>query len=77
MIGPLARFIAITLAFFGVWLGTATANDLKGWRSLVLPLLYLITVVTTLVFLVSILEGTLFTFEGLIYDLGLSSGQME
>ena len=77
VIGPLARFIAITLAFFGVWLGTATANDLNGWRSLVLPLLYLITVVTTLVFLVSILEGTLFTFEGLIYDLGLSSGQME
>jgi uncharacterized membrane protein YvlD (DUF360 family) len=75
VIGPLARFIALTLAFFGVWLGTATANELKGWRSLLLPVIYLATVVISIVFLMSIIEGTAFTVDGLLTDFGVSSGQ--
>jgi hypothetical protein len=75
VIGPLARFIALTLAFFGVWLGTATANELKGWRSLVLPVIYIVTVVISIVFLVSVIEGTAFTVDGLLVDFGVSSGQ--
>ncbi|MCK5430401.1 MAG: hypothetical protein KAI94_13060, partial [Anaerolineales bacterium] len=75
VIGPLARFIALTLAFFGVWLGTATANELKGWRSLLLPVIYLATVVISIVFLMSIIEGTAFTIDGLLIGFGVSSGQ--
>lgn len=30
VITPEARFLALILAFFGIWMGTATAHELKG-----------------------------------------------
>jgi hypothetical protein len=71
VIGPIARFMALLLAFFGVWIGTATANEFKGWRTIFLPVIYIITIVVTLYFLVSIVEGTVLTIEGLGADFGL------
>lgn len=72
VIGPVARFLAILLAFFGVWIGTATANEFKGWRTLILPVIYLITVVVTVYFLITVIEGTVITIEGLAQDFGYS-----
>lgn len=43
VIGPLSLFVALILAFFGVWLGTVTAHELKGWRTLLLPVIYVVT----------------------------------
>lgn len=74
VIGPLARFLAILLVFFGVWIGTATAHELRGWRTILLPVIYIATLVITVVFLAAVIEGTIFTIEGLLQDLGLSSG---
>jgi hypothetical protein len=75
VIGPLARFLALLLTFFGVWIGTTTAHELKGWRTFLLPVIYIATIVVTLVFLVAVIEGSAFTVEGLLEDFGLSSGQ--
>jgi uncharacterized membrane protein YvlD (DUF360 family) len=71
VVGPLARFMAVILTLFGIWMGTAEAHGLRSWRSILLPVIYIVTVVVALVFIVSILEGTVFTVDGLLMDLGL------
>jgi hypothetical protein len=71
VIGPIARFLALFLALFGVWMGTATAHELKGWRTILLPLVFVATLVITVVFLVAVIEGTAFTVDGLLQDIGL------
>jgi hypothetical protein len=71
VVGPIARVIALLLTFFGVWIGTATANEFKGWRTILLPVIYIITIVVAVYFLVSIIEGTALTIEGLGADFGL------
>jgi uncharacterized membrane protein YvlD (DUF360 family) len=38
VVGPLVRLAAVLLAFFGVWVGVSEANELRGWRSVLLPL---------------------------------------
>ncbi len=72
--GPLARFLGLTLAFFGVWMGTATAHVLKGWRTFLLPVIYLATLIISITFLSAVIEGTVFTVDGLLQDFGLQSG---
>jgi uncharacterized membrane protein YvlD (DUF360 family) len=71
VVGPIARVMALLLTFFGVWIGTATANEFKGWRTILLPVIYIITIVVAVYFLVSIIEGTALTIEGLGADFGL------
>jgi hypothetical protein len=71
VVGPLARIMAVILTLLGVWIGTAEANELRGWRSILLPLVYIATVVITVVFLISVIEGSVFTVDGLLMDLGL------
>jgi len=72
VIGPIARIMALLLTFFGVWIGTATANEFKGWRTILLPVIYIITTVVAVYFLVSVIEGTVLTIEGLGADFGLT-----
>jgi hypothetical protein len=74
VIGPLARFLGLILAFFGVWMGTATAHELTGWRTFLLPVIYLATLVISVYFIVAVIEGTAFTIDGLLQDFGVQSG---
>jgi hypothetical protein len=60
------------ISFFGVWIGTATANEFKGWRTVILPLVYIVTIIVTIYFLIAVVEGTALTIEGLGQSLGLS-----
>jgi len=53
-----------------VWIGTATANEFKGWRTLLLPIVYIVTIVVTVYFLIAVVEGTALTIEGLAEDFG-------
>jgi uncharacterized membrane protein YvlD (DUF360 family) len=71
VIGPAARFLAVLLNFFGIWMGVSTAHELRGWRTLLLPVIYLATMIITVVFLVAVFEGTAFAIENLLQDIGL------
>ena len=75
VIGPTVRFLALVLAFFGVWIGVSTAHELRGWPTLLLPVIFIATTVITVVFLASVIEGTAFALENLLQDFGLVSGQ--
>jgi hypothetical protein len=70
VVGPIARILALLLSFFGVWIGTATANEFKGWRTILLPLIYIILIVISVYFLIAVIEGTVLTIEGLAGDFG-------
>ena len=65
------RFVALVLSFFGVWLGSATAHELKGWRAFLLPVIYVVTLVVAIFFLESVIEGTVLAVDGLLADFGL------
>ena len=71
-IGPLVRFISLLLVLFGIWVGTAAAHELRGWRTFLLPVLYLGTFVVGLFFLFAVIQGTGFALNNLLIDLGLA-----
>ena len=73
VIGPVARFLAVLVSFFAIWVGTATAHKLRGWRTLVLPVLYVTITVVSIVFLLSILQGVAFLFQDVLTQLGVAS----
>jgi uncharacterized membrane protein YvlD (DUF360 family) len=70
VIGPLARIMALILVFFGVWFGTAVANELRGWQTLLLPVIFIAILIVSVVFLNSVIESVAFTIGGLLQDLG-------
>ena len=75
VIGPAVRFLALLLAFFGVWIGVSTAHELRGWRTLLLPVIFIATTVITVVFLAGVIEGTTFAIDSLLQDFGIAPGQ--
>jgi quinol-cytochrome oxidoreductase complex cytochrome b subunit len=72
VIAPLARFLAVALAFFGVWVGTATAHRLRGWRTALLPVVYLATVVLAVTFLEAVRRGAALTSRAILQSLGVT-----
>ena len=75
VIGPLARVMALVLSLVGVWIGTATANEMKGWRTILLPVIYILVIVVSVYFIIAAIEGTALTIEGLLQDFGMQPGQ--
>ena len=73
VIGPLARFVAVLLALIGLWVGTVVAHNLKGWRTIVVPVIYIITTIVAIVFILSAIEGFAVTIEGFMEAFGLAS----
>ena len=70
--GATARFLSVIWSVFAVWIGVATANDLKGWRTIILPVLYLLVTVISLGFLAAALAGTAYTLNELQQSLGFA-----
>jgi hypothetical protein len=62
------------LAFFGVWIGVSTAHELRGWRTLLLPVIFIATTVITVVFLAGAIEGTAIAIDSILQDFGVVSG---
>ncbi len=70
VVGPLARALAIAFGFFAVWMGASEVHALRGWRSLILPLIYLLVSIVSIVFLLSAFSGTRFALQSLLLELG-------
>jgi hypothetical protein len=71
VVGPLFRAIGFLLAFLGVWVGTAQAHELRGWRTLVLPVVFLIVVIVVGVVLRALFLGAAITLDSLLQDVGV------
>ncbi len=70
VIGPVARLLSMILATVGVWIGVATAHELKGWRSIILPVIYLVVIVVGAVFIASAITGIQLTINNLLAEVG-------
>lgn len=70
--GTVSRSLAILLVFFNIWLGTATAQGLKGWKAIVLPLIYLVVYFICVVFLLSLYSGVSLALNSFLIELGIS-----
>jgi hypothetical protein len=71
VVGPLATTTASIVSFLGVWMGITQAHQLRGFRTLLLPIIYLV-VLTLVTFLVMVLfAGALLSLESLFAALGL------
>ena len=57
-LAPLARMIAFVVAFFGSWVGAADAHELRGARTLLLPLLAVVVPIVGYIALAQLLGGT-------------------
>jgi uncharacterized membrane protein YvlD (DUF360 family) len=71
VIGPLFRAIGFILEFLGAWLGTAQAHELRGWRTLLLPVVLIVVVLMVSVVVTALLAGAVITVESLMTDFGL------
>jgi hypothetical protein len=71
VVGPLLRTIGFILEFLGVWLGTAQAHELRGWRTLLLPVVLIVVIIAVSVIVTALLAGAVITLESLLIDFGL------
>jgi hypothetical protein len=71
VVGPLLRTIGFLLALLGVWLGTAQAHELRGWRTLLLPIVFLLVVIVVGVVVRTLLLGAALTIDSLLQDVGM------
>ena len=71
VIGPLFRVIGFILEFLGVWLGVAQAHELRGWRTLLLPVVLIVVVFVVSIIVTALLAGAVITVESLLTDFGL------
>ena len=75
IVAPLAsvtRILTHILLFFGVWMGASEANDLRGWRSVGLPVVVVVITVVGMFVLRTLFQGAALTFEALLRDLGVA-----
>jgi hypothetical protein len=70
-LAPIVRLLVPLLAFLALWLGVASAHGLKGWRTLVLPVIYLCVVILGFVIIYSTSAGFTLSIETLEIDFGL------
>ena len=72
VVAPLSRLLAVLLSVIGLWLGTAIAHELKGWRTILLPVIYILTTIVAVVFSMAALQGFSITFDAMIRAFGLA-----
>ncbi len=61
-IAPLISIFIPVMVIFAVWIGVATAHDLKDWRSLVLPVVHILVILLSLVVIYTLTSGLNLTF---------------
>jgi hypothetical protein len=71
-LAPLARILALVVGFFGSWLGAAEANKIRGWRVIVLPILYVVLFIVIVVGVTILLRGAKLSLDTLTRTLGLT-----
>jgi len=71
VVGPLFRAVGFLLAFLGIWLGGAQAHELRGWRTLVMPVIFVVVVIVVGIVLRTLFLGAAITIDSLMQDVGL------
>lgn len=54
-----------------IWIGAATAHELKGWRAALFPIIAILVFVLGSMLVNSLLTGAEFTLQALFGDMGM------
>ena len=72
---PPARAAVHAIVFFAgilsIWIGAATAHELKGWRAALFPIIAILVFVLGSMLVNSLLSGAEFTLQALFGDMGM------
>ncbi len=71
-IADLVRVVVLLLLFVATWLGVSQAHGMRGWRTLLLPLLTIPLMILLPVVLVLLFGGAAVTVEAILRALGFS-----
>jgi hypothetical protein len=63
--------IVFVMGLLAIWIGAATAHNLKGWRAAVFPLIAILVYVFGFALILMLLGGAQFTFQSLLAYFGL------
>jgi hypothetical protein len=72
VIGPTVLFLTRIVVFIAVWTSVSTAHEIRGWRTLLLPVVYILSIFISLFFLFNVIRGTGITIQNLLIDFGLT-----
>jgi uncharacterized membrane protein YvlD (DUF360 family) len=70
-LSTLVRLITSLVFFVATWIAGVEAQELSGWRSLLLPVVQLLVVVLAILVLGNLVAGVEFTIESLLRETGL------
>ena len=71
---PLANVVILivtVLTLLGVWMGAAEAHETKGWKTAILPIIYLFLYFIGTAAILVIIGGAALTFESILETLGI------
>jgi hypothetical protein len=61
------------MGVLAIWIGAATAHNLKGWRAALFPLIAIAVYVLGFMLIAALLGGAQFTLQSLFADLGFQA----
>ena len=70
-IGSAVQVVVFFASILAIWLGAATAHDLKGWRAALFPIIAILVFVLGSMLINSLLNGAEFTLQALFSDMGM------
>jgi hypothetical protein len=59
------------LGFIALWVGASTAHELKGWRSLLLPVVNVLVIILGIVLFGTVIGGFALSIQSLAVDFGI------
>lgn len=71
--GQIVPLLVFILGFFTTWMGAAAAHDIRGWRTVLLPLVAYVILVAGFVLAGVLLAGFEFAVDGVVASLGLQA----
>lgn len=71
-IAAIGHFVAMAVAFFANWVGTAEAHRLHGWRTFVLPVVIVLVATASVVVVNILVAGAVFSLNPFARELGLA-----
>ena len=73
VLSDFARIVTVILTFMAVWIAAVEAHKLRGWRSLIFPIVAILVPVIGLVILSVLAEGAAFTLDTFLSAAGVLS----
>ena len=69
-LSPVVRATTAILSFVATWIASVEAHELRGWRSVLLPLVYSLVLAISFIVAAYLVAGAGFTIDAFFQDLG-------